>query len=77
MKMINKAFAKKLFGTKYERLAKSFCIWLIVFAGLRIADVRVQIAPYIMYLMTGTFTAGVMWQALSSKIMRILCRICL
>lgn len=67
MKMINKAFAKKLFGTKYERLTKSFCIWLLVFAGLRIADVRVEIAPFIRYLMTGTFTAGVMWQALSSK----------
>lgn len=67
MKMIFKAFAKKLFGAKYERLTRTIFIYLIVFWGLYIADFRVQIAPFILYLMVSTFTVGVMWQALSSK----------
>lgn len=67
MKMIFKAFAKRLFGVKYERLPRTLLIDLIVFGGLHVAGLRVQIAPFILYLMTGTVTAGVMWQALSSK----------
>lgn len=67
MKMTFKAFAKNLFGAKYERLQRSIFIYLIVFWGLYLADWKVQIAPSIRYLMLGTFTAGVMWQALCSK----------
>lgn len=67
MKMTFKAFAKNLFGAKYERLQRSVFICLIVFWGLYITDWKVQIAPFIRYLMPGTFTAGVMWQALCSE----------
>ncbi len=67
MKMIFKAFVKKLFGAKYESLARTLPIYLIIFWGLSIANWRVQIAPFIRYLMVSTFTAGVMWQALSSE----------
>lgn len=67
MKMTFKAFAKNLFGAKYERLQRSIFIYLIVFFGLHMTDWNVQIAPFIRYLMPGTFTAGVMWQALCSK----------
>lgn len=67
MKMTFKAFAKNLFGAKYERLQRSIFIYLIVFWGLYITDWKVQIAPFIRYLMPGTFTAGVMWQALCSE----------
>lgn len=67
MKMIFSAMAKKLFGTKYERLKKAFFIWLTVFWGLHSAGFRIQIAPFILYLMVSTFSAGVMWQALSSE----------
>lgn len=67
MKMIFKAFAKKLFGTDYKRLKQNLFICLIVFWGLNIADFSVQIAPFIFYLMVSTFSASVMWQALSSK----------
>lgn len=42
-------------------------IWLLVFYGLYLADDRVQIAPFILYLMVSSFSAGVMWQALASK----------
>lgn len=67
MKMTGKAFAKKLFGARYERLPRTLLIDLIVFWGLYIAGFRVQIAPFIRILMVCALTAGVMWQALSSK----------
>ncbi|RKJ65351.1 hypothetical protein [Roseburia sp. 1XD42-69] len=67
MNMEFKAFAKKLFGAKYERLARTFFIYVIVFWGLSLAGFRIRIAPFILYLMASTFTIGVMWQALSSK----------
>ena len=54
-------------GVKYERLSKTLLIWLSVFYGLHLAGFRVQIAPSILYLMVSSFSAGVMWQALSSK----------
>ena len=67
MRMMFEAFAKKLFGAKYERLKKVLLVYLIVFLGLHIADFQIQIAPFILYLMVSTFTASVMWQALSSE----------
>ena len=67
MRMIGKAFAKKLFGAKYERLTRTLFMDVIVFWGLYIAGFQVQIASFIQVLMISTFTAGVMWQALSSK----------
>ena len=67
MQMTGKAFSKKLFGAKYERLPRTLFIDLIVFWGLYIAGFQVQIAPSVRNLMISAFTAGVMWQALSSK----------
>lgn len=67
MKMIFKAFSKKLFGTNYERLTRTIFIYPIIFGGLYTADFQVQISPFILYLMVSSFTAGVMWQALSSE----------
>lgn len=67
MKMTGKAFAKKLFGSKYERLPRTLLIDMIVFWGLYIAGFQVHIAPSVRTLMISAFTAGVMWQALSSE----------
>jgi hypothetical protein len=67
MKMTGKAFAKKLFGVKYERLPRTLFIDVIVFLGLYIAGAKVQIALFVRVLMISAFTAGVMWQALSSE----------
>ncbi len=67
MKMTGKAFAKKLFGAKYERLPRTLFIDVIVFWGLYIAGFQVQIASFVRVLMISAFTAGVMWQALSSR----------
>ncbi len=67
MKMTGKAFAKKLFGAKYERIPRTLFMDVIVFWGLYIAGFQVQIASFVRVLMISAFTAGVMWQALSSK----------
>ena len=67
MKMTGKAFAKKLFGARYERLPRTLLIDVILFWGLYIAGFQVQVAASVRILMISAFTAGVMWQALSSK----------
>ncbi len=67
MKMTGKAFAKKLFGARYERLPRTLLMDVIIFWGLYIAGVQVQIAASVRILMINAFTAGVMWQALSSR----------
>ena len=67
MKMTGKAFAKKLFGARYERLPRTLLMDVILFWGLYIAGVQVQVAASVRILMINAFTAGVMWQALSSK----------
>jgi len=67
MKMTGKAFAKKLFGAKYERISRTILLDVIVFWGLYIAGFQVQVAVSVRILMLSAFTAGVMWQALSSK----------
>ena len=67
MKMTGKAFAKKLFGTRYERLPRTFLMDVILFWGLYIAGLQVQVAAFVRILMISAFTAVVMWQALSSR----------
>lgn len=67
MKMIGKAFAKKLFGTRYERLPRTLLLDVIIFWGLYIAGFQVQVAASVRILMISAFTAGVMWQAFSSR----------
>jgi hypothetical protein len=48
--MTGKAFAKKLFGARYERLPRTLLIDVIVFWGLYIAGFQVQIAPSVRIL---------------------------
>lgn len=67
MEMVSKAFFIKVFGAKYERLTRTLFVDCIIFMGLYIADFRIQIAPFVLYLMVTAVTAGVMWEALSSK----------
>ena len=67
IKMSFNVTAKKLFGVNYERLIRTLLLDLVVFWGLHMAGFQVRIAPAILYLMTVAFSAGVMWQALSSE----------
>ncbi len=64
--MLFNVFRKKLFGNGFDKILKYIVICAAVFFGLRIAEINVTIAPFIKYLMSGTFTAGIMWHSLSS-----------
>ena len=64
--MLFNVFKRKLFGNGFEKILKSIAICAVVFFGLYTAEIKIQIAPFIKYLMSGTFTAGIMWHSLSS-----------
>ena len=66
MKMSFEVTARKLFGVKYERLARTLFLDLVVFWGLHISGLQVEIAPFILYLMSFAFSGGVMCRTLSS-----------
>ncbi len=67
MRILYKVFAKKLFGVNYEKLIQTSLIYFIVFLGLYLADFKIQIASFMFYFLVSTFTAGTMWQTLSSE----------
>lgn len=60
------ALAKQLFGAKYERVGKSLLACLILFLTLYAAELKMPIAPSILYLTATAFSAGIMWPALNS-----------
>ncbi|MBQ8842924.1 MAG: hypothetical protein IJZ65_09880 [Ruminiclostridium sp.] len=65
--MLFNVFKRKLFGEGLSKLLKYILISVIVFFGLKTAEVSIQIAPFIKNLMSGTFTAGLMWHSLASE----------
>lgn len=64
--MLFNVFARELLGRGATKLMRYALICAAVFAGLKLAEVRVAISPEVKALMPGVFTAGVMWQALST-----------
>ncbi|MDO4322243.1 MAG: hypothetical protein Q4C61_06920 [Lachnospiraceae bacterium] len=66
MKIAN-ALSKQLFGAKYEGVRKSLLAAGILFFAVHAAELRVEIAPFILYLTSAFFTAGIMWQMLSGS----------
>lgn len=64
MKIV-KALSKQLFGAKYESVGKSLLAAMILFFAVYAAELRVEIAPFILYLTSTIFTAGIMWQMFS------------
>ncbi|MFD1177891.1 hypothetical protein ACFQ3W_16495 [Paenibacillus puldeungensis] len=62
-----KAISKQLLGAQYERITKSLLACLILFFALFAAEIRIPVAPFILFLTATVFTAGVMWQTLSSS----------
>lgn len=61
-----KAISKQLLGAQYERISRSLLGCLILFFAFFTVEIRVTVAPFILFLTATVFTAGVMWQALSS-----------
>lgn len=62
-----KALSKQLFGARYKRIVQSLFICVIMFFALYAAEIKLEIAPFILFLTATLFTAGVMWQALGSN----------
>ena len=67
MKNTIKALSKQLFGAKYESARKSLLAAAILFIAIYAAEIRVAVAPAILYLTSTLFTAGVMWQVLTGR----------
>ena len=67
MKNTIKALSKQFFGAKYESARKSLLAAVILFVAVYAAEFRVEIAPFILYLTSTFFTAGIMWQLLTGR----------
>lgn len=63
---ILKALSKQLFGAKYEHIGRSLTACLILFFAVYMAGIKVAVAPGVLYLTAAAFSAGILWQALSS-----------
>lgn len=64
MKKIIKVFSKQLFGAKYESIGKSLLVCGILFFALHSAEIKMPIAPFILYLTSTVLTGCIMWQTL-------------
>lgn len=62
-----KALLKQLFGAKYERAAKSLIACIVLFFAIHTAEIKIEIAPSVLFLTATAFSAGIMWQALNSS----------
>lgn len=62
--MILKVLCKQFFGAKYERVGKSLAACLILFLAIRAAEIRMEIAPLVLFLTATALSAGIMWQTL-------------
>lgn len=62
-----KVFLKHVFGAKYEGVKKSTFIVIVVFTAIFAAEIKMNIAPSVLFLTATMFTTGVMWQTLGSK----------
>lgn len=67
MRNLLKVFMKQFFGAKYEGLRKSIFIAAIIFFAIYTAEIRMTVAPSVLFLTATAFTAGVMWQALNAS----------
>lgn len=63
---IVKVLSKQLFGAKYEHIVKSLVTCLILFLAVRITEIKMEIAPAVLFLAATVCSAGLMWQALHS-----------
>ena len=61
------AFSKQFFGAKYEGARKSLLAAVILFIAVHATGFQVAIAPFVLYLTSTFFPAGVMWQALTGR----------
>ncbi|MFZ2259069.1 MAG: hypothetical protein WAV55_13250 [Clostridiaceae bacterium] len=66
MTRILNANMKKFMGAKYERVIKTLVIWAILLFVLHSSEIRIEIAPIVVWLSTIVLTVGGFIQVLSS-----------
>ena len=64
MKKTIKALSKQLFGAKYESIGRSLLTCAILFFAPYAAEIKMPIAPFILYLTSSALTGCIMWQTL-------------
>lgn len=62
-----KALSRQLLGARYQQIIQSLFSCAILFLALYAAEIKIEIAPFILFLTATLFTVGVMWQALGSN----------
>ena len=62
-KMLN-AFSKQLFGAKYESIRDSLSVCVILFIAVYAAEIRLPVAPYVLFFASTGFSMCIMWQML-------------
>ena len=62
-----KVFLKHVFGAKYEGVKKNVFVVAVIFFAIFAAEMKMTIAPSVLFLTATVFTTGVMWQTLGSK----------
>lgn len=62
-----KVFLKHVFGAGYEGVKKSVFAAAVIFFAIFAAEIKMVIAPAVLFLTATVFSAGVMWQTLGSK----------
>lgn len=67
MTNITKALSKQFFGPKFQNAGKSLLAAVLLFIAIDTAEFQVEIAPFILYMTSTSFTGGVMWQMLTGK----------
>ncbi len=66
MNTILNVISRQLLGAKYERAIKSLGTCVILFLAIRAAEFKITVSPHILFLTAAAFSAGIMWQALTS-----------
>ena len=67
MKLTFEAFARPLFGPRYQGAVRALLVSGIVFFGLRLAGLRWSLPLPTLYLLTTAWTGGILWQSLTAE----------
>lgn len=62
-----KAISKQMFGAKYESIGKSLIMCGILFFAIYTTEIKIMVAPFILYFTSTVFTICIMLQVLYGK----------
>ena len=61
------ALLRQLSGARYESIRRSLMSSAILYLALASSGWRLDIAPFVLYLTSFAFTAGILWQLLCGR----------